>query len=85
MKENMLEKVKLEELPKAAKLFLSMFLVVITCGYLMAILNISTSMGLLRETYAPGEKITYVATTSGSTSSTSNNGPGMMGIGGPGF
>ena len=59
MKENMLEKVKLEELPKTAKLFISMFLAVMICGYLMAILNISTSMGLLKETYVPGEKITY--------------------------
>jgi len=59
MDENILEKVKLNKLPKTAKMFVSMFLVVITCGYLMAILNINTSMGNLKETYVPGEKITY--------------------------
>ena len=59
MSKDILKKIKLGELPKSAKLFITMFLVVMACGYLMAILNINTSMGLLRETYAPGEKITY--------------------------
>ncbi len=59
MNENIFEQVKLAELPKTAKLFISMFLVVMVCGYLTAILNVNTSMGLLKETYAPGEKITY--------------------------
>jgi len=59
MEENILEKVKLETLPKTAKMFLTMFLIVIACGYLMAILNINTSMGLLRETYVPGEKVQF--------------------------
>ncbi len=59
MSKDILKKVKLGELPKPAKLFITMFLAVMACGYLMAILNIQTSMGLLRETYAPGQKITY--------------------------
>lgn len=59
MHENILEKVKLDELPRTVKLYLTMFLVVITCGYLMAILNINTSMGLLKENYTPGQKITF--------------------------
>lgn len=59
MNEHMLEKVKLGELPKTAKLFVTMFLVVMTCGYLMALLNINTSMGLLKETYVPGEAVHF--------------------------
>jgi len=59
MSKDILTKVKLGELPKSAKLFITMFLVVMGFGYLMAILNINTSMGLLRETYTPGEAITY--------------------------
>lgn len=51
--------IKLNELPKDAKWFLTMFLVVMTCGYLMAIVNIHTSMGLVRETYTPGEAIQF--------------------------
>lgn len=59
MSKDILKTIKLWDLPKTAKLFLTMFLVVMACGYLMAILNIQTSMGLLRETYTPGQKITY--------------------------
>ncbi|PKM97066.1 MAG: hypothetical protein CVU79_10205 [Elusimicrobia bacterium HGW-Elusimicrobia-3] len=59
MNKDILKKVKLWELPKPAKLYVTMFLLVMGCGYLMALLNINTSMGLLRETYTPGETITY--------------------------
>lgn len=59
MSKDILKKVKLWELPKTAKLYITMFLLVMGFGYLTAILNINTSMGLLRETYAPGQAITY--------------------------
>lgn len=59
MSKDILKKVKLWELPRTAKLYITMFLMVMGFGYLTAILNINTSMGLLRETYAPGQAITY--------------------------
>lgn len=59
MNENILENVRLGSLPKTVKLFITMFLVVMTCGYLMAILNINTSTGLLKETYTPGQKVQF--------------------------
>lgn len=59
MSEDILKKVRLGELPRTAKLYLTMFLVVMACGYLMAILNINTSMGLLKENYTPGQSATY--------------------------
>lgn len=51
--------IKLNELSKNAKWFLTMFLVVMACGYLMAIVNVHTSMGLVRETYTPGEPVSF--------------------------
>ncbi|MDD2806635.1 MAG: hypothetical protein PHV33_13870 [Elusimicrobiales bacterium] len=59
MSKDILKKVKLGELPAPVKWFITMFLIVMTCGYLMAILNINTSMGILRESYTPGGEITY--------------------------
>lgn len=59
METDIFRKVRLGALPKTVKLYLTMFLLVMACGYLMAILNINTSMGLLRETYSPGQKTTY--------------------------
>ncbi len=59
MNKDLIKRVKLWELPKTAKLYVTMFLVVMGFGYLMALLNINTSMGLLRETYEPGKEITY--------------------------
>ncbi len=51
--------VKLGELPKTVKLYLTMFLLVMTCGYLMAIVNINTVTGILKETYTPGQKVQF--------------------------
>lgn len=49
MAENFIEQVKLGQLPKPAKWFITMFLVVMTVGYLMAVLNIWTSMEGIKE------------------------------------
>lgn len=51
--------IKLGELPKTVKLYLTMFLLVMTCGYLMAIVNINTVTGLLKENYTPGQKVQF--------------------------
>lgn len=49
MVENWIEQVKLGQLPKQVKLFLTMFLLVMTAGYLMAVFNIWTSMEGIKE------------------------------------
>lgn len=51
--------ITLGELPKTVKWYLTMFLVVMTCGYLMAIVNVNTAMGLVRETYTPGQPVQF--------------------------
>ncbi|MBI4712832.1 MAG: hypothetical protein HY762_05995 [Planctomycetes bacterium] len=49
MAENFMEQIKLGKLPVAAKLFVTMFLLIVGLGYLMAVLNIQTTIGLSYE------------------------------------